>query len=243
MINKEKSVIIKRLELTGEVMNEKIQVIDFEIDNYTAKDAVKLVVSYMDTEPVNVVEMVTMNTIGKFQEDETAGELFRSFDIALASDKGILEAAGVKDERRLKEVDELLFIKMVMRLLHKNSARVFLLAENDADLQKLEVYMQEDYSNIQVIGKATMEEQGDSDDNILNIVNGAEAQCVLSALPSPLEEHFIYRNKSLLNARVWLGFGNLLDELKKEKTGFQKVKEFIMRQLLKKEMAKKGENA
>jgi N-acetylglucosaminyldiphosphoundecaprenol N-acetyl-beta-D-mannosaminyltransferase len=224
-------------------MNEKIQVLGLGIDNLTAKDAVKRVVSYMETEPVNVVEMVTMNTLGKFQQDETAAELFEHFDIALASDKGILEAAGVTDERRLKEVDELLFIKMVMRFLHKNSSRVFLLAEDVADLQKLEMYMQEDYSNVQVVGTATMEENAASDDMLLNLVNGAEAECILSALPSPVEEQFIFRNQALVNARVWLGFGNLLDELKKEKTGFMKVKEFIIRQFLKKEMAKKGENA
>ena len=224
-------------------MNEKIQVLDLKIDNLTAKDAVKRVVSYMETEPVSVVEMVTMNTLGKFQQDVTAQELFENFDIALASDKGILEAAGETDERRLKEADELLFIKMVMRFLHKNSARVFLLTEDEADLQKLEMYMREDYSNIQVIGKATMEENGASDDMLLNLVNGAEADCILSALPSPVEERFIFKNKLLVNARVWLGFGNLLDELKKEKTGIQRVKDFILRQLLKKEMAKKGENA
>ncbi len=224
-------------------MDEKIQVLDLQIDNLTAKDAVKRVVSYMETEPVSVVEMVTMNTLAKFQQDETAKELFDHFDIALASDKGMLEAAGETDERRLKEVDELLFIKMVMRFLHKNSARVFLLAEDEADLQKLEMYMREDYSNIQVVDKATMQENAASDDMLLNLVNGAEAECILSALLSPIEEQFICRNKSLVNAKVWLGFGNLLDELKKEKNAFQKFKEFILRQLLKKEMAKKGENA
>ncbi len=224
-------------------MNEKIQVLGLGIDNLTAKDAVKRVVSYMETEPVSVVEMVTMNTLGKFQQDETAKELFERFDIALASDKGILEAAGVTDERRLREVDELLFIKMVMRFLHKNSIRVFLLAEDVADLQKLEMYMEEDYSNVRVVGMATMEENAASDDMLLNLVNGAEAECILSALPSPVEEQFIFRNQALVNAKVWLGFGNLLDELKKEKTGFMKVKEFIIRQFLKKEMAKKGENA
>ena len=224
-------------------MNEKIQVLGLEIDNLAAKDAVKRVVSYMETEPVSVVEMVTMSTLGKFQQEDMAAELFANFDIALASDRGMLEAAGETDERRLKEVDELLFIKMVMRFLQKNSARVFLLAENISDLQKLEKYMQEDWFNIQVIGKATMEDNAESDDMLLNLVNGAEAECILSALPSPMEEHFVFRNKLLVNARVWLGFGNLLDELKKEKTAFQRVKEFILRQLLKKEMAKKGENA
>jgi len=224
-------------------MNEQIKVLGLRIDNYAAKDAVKHVMSYLGTEPVNVVEMITMNTIGKFQQDETAGELFDAIDIALAGDKGILQAAGVKDERRLKEVEELLFIKMIMRVLHKNSAKVFLLAEDNQDLQKLEMYMHEDYANIQVIGKATMEESSISDDKLLNLVNGAEAECILSALSSPTEEYFVCRNKALINARVWLGMGNMLDELKKEKSTFQKLKEFILRQLLKKEMEKKGGNA
>lgn len=224
-------------------MNGKIQVLGLEIDNYSAKDAIKCVMSYMSTEPVNVIEMVTMNTLGKFQQEENAGELFANFDIALASDKGILQAAGVKDERQLKEVEELLFIKMVMRYLHKNSVKVLLLAESAADLQKLETYMQEDYANIQVIETATLEENGASDDMLLNLVNGAEVECVLSALPSPIEEQFICRNKALVNARVWLGLGNLLDEMRKHKNAFQKFKEFVLRQILKREMAKKGENA
>lgn len=244
MINKKQSVIIKKLGMyTGEVMNEKIQVLGLEINNFAAKDAIKHVVSYMETEPINVIEMVTMNTLAKFQDDESAAQLFETFDIALASDKGILQAAGVTDERQLKETEELLFIKMVMRYLHKNSARVLLLAETEADLQKLETYMREDYENIQVLAMATMDEQGNSDDMLLNLINGAEVDCILSALPSPMEERFISRNKMLLNARIWLGLGNLLDEMKREKHIFEKIKEFVLRQILKKEMAKKGENA
>ncbi len=224
-------------------MNEKIEVLGLQMNNLNAKEALKTVMSYMETEPANVIEMVTMNTIAKFQGMESSDEVFGSIDLALASDKGILQAAGITEERQLKEVDDLLFIKMALRYFHKNSVRVFLLAETAEDLQKLEVYMEEDYANIQVVEKATMEEQGTSDDMLLNLINGAEAVCVLSALPSPMEEQFISRNKLLVNARVWLGLGNLLDEMKKEKTAFQKVKEFVLRQLLKKEMAKKGENA
>ena len=224
-------------------MEDKIQVLGLEIDNYSAKEAMKLLMGYMGTEPVNVIEMVTMNTLGKFQQDEEANTLFSSFDLALASDKGILQAAGVKEERHLKEADELLFIKMVMRYLHKNSTRVLLLAENLTDLEKLEGYIKEDYANIQVVEASTLEENGVSDDKLLNLVNGAEADCILSTLSSPTEEQFVCRNKLLINARVWLGFGNLLGEIRKQKTLFQKVKESVLRQILKREMEKKGENA
>ena len=71
-------------------MNDKIEVLGLGINNFTAKNAMKCVVSYMETEPVNVIEMITMNTIAKFQGDEAAKEIFETFDIALASDKGIL---------------------------------------------------------------------------------------------------------------------------------------------------------
>jgi len=224
-------------------MEEKFHVLGLEINNLTAKDAMKNVMSYMETEPVNVIEMVTMKTVSSFQGVEGAEQIFESFDITLASDKGMLEAVGIQEERRLKDVEELLFIKMVMRYLHKNRFRVLLLAETQTDLQKLERYMQEDYENIQIIETATMEEQGTSDDMLLNLVNGAEVDCVLSVLPSPSEEQFIYRNKSLVNVRIWLGLGNLLDEMKQKKSGFRRVIEFLFRQFWKKEIAKKGENA
>lgn len=224
-------------------MRDKIQVLGIEIDNYSAKEAVKRMMFYMETEPVNVIKMVTMSTLAIFQQDEEIGVLFQDIDLALVGDKGILQAAGVTEERRLKEVEELLFIKMVMRYLHKNTARVLLLAESAVDLEKLEGYMHKDYPNIQIVEKAILSEQSSSDDKLLNLVNGAEADCILSTLSSPMEESFVCRNKSLINAHVWLGFGNLLGEMRKQKTIYQKIKEFVLRQILKNEMAKKGENA
>ena len=224
-------------------MNEKFEVLGLQIDNLFAKDALKHVVSYVKTEPLSIVELITMNTLGKYQEIENLSDVFENVDLTLASDKGILQAAGIRDERRIKEANELLFLKLVMKYLHKNSVKVFLLAETALDLQKLAYYIQEDYEHIQIIETATIETQGASDDMLLNQINGAEVDCVLSALPSPMEEQFVSRNKLLINARLWLGLGNLLDEMKNKKSGFRKVKEFVLRQLLKKEIAKKGENA
>lgn len=224
-------------------MNEKIQVLSLELDNLSAKDAMKRVVEYMGTEPVNIIEMVTMHTLGTFQQEEEAQQVFDAFSLALAGDKGMLQAAGVNEERRLREVEELLFVKMVMRYLHKSSAKVFLLARTGTDLEKLDAYVREDYANIQIVGIANMEEHAVSDDMLLNLVNGAEADCVLSALPSPLEEKFVSRNKLLINARIWLGFGQLLGEMRKNKNLFRRVKDTVLRQILKQEMAKKGENA
>ena len=127
-------------------MNENIQVLDIQLNNITVKDAMKCVMSYMETEPVSVIEMVTMNTLARFQDAEGTDDIFRQFDLVLASDRGILEAAGVTEEPYLKEADDLLFIKMVMKYLHRNDTRVILLAQSQSDLEKLEQYVEENYS-------------------------------------------------------------------------------------------------
>lgn len=224
-------------------MNEKIQISDLTIDNYTAKDAMKRVVEYLNTEALNVVEMITLSTLGEVANQEELQRQISEFDITFAGDNAILQAAGVEDARRLRDSESVLFVKMAMRFLHKNHLRVFLLAENTETLQKLRGHIEEEYASMEIVETATMEEHGMSDDMILNRVNGVETDCIISILPSPMQENFIIRNKSLLNARLWLGFGNWFSKMENEHSVFGKIKKLLVRQILKKEIAKKGGNA
>lgn len=224
-------------------MNEKIQISDLIIDNYTAKDAMKRVVEYMNIEALNIVEMITLSTLGEVANQEELQRQISEFDITFAGDNAILQAAGVEDARRLRASEPLLFVKLAMHFLHKNRSRVFLLADNVNELQKLRQSVTEEYASIQIVGTATMEENGTSDDMILNLINGVEADCIISILPSPTQENFIIRNKSLLNARLWLGFGNWFEKIKTEHSFVGKIKKMLAKQILKREIAKKGGNA
>lgn len=242
MKNKEKFGIIKRLgrEQSGEIMNEKLQILDLEIDNCTAKYAMKKVVEYMKTEPINIIEMLTLNSFGKFQDKDELKQQMQEFDLIFAGDKGLLEAAGIKDDRRLSEVESLLFVKMFMKFLHRNGTRVFLLAQHNSLLDEIKQHIEEQYSNIQIVEAVAMEEQGISDDLVLNYINGAEADCILATLSSPQQEEFILRNRMLLDSRIWLGLGTDLKDLRKGKTRFQKLKKLLIRYVLKKEIEKRG---
>lgn len=236
--NKKKFGIIKKLgrNQSGEIMNEKIRILDLEIDNCTAKYAMKKVVECMKTEPLNIIEMLTLNSIKKFQDETELKQQMKEFDLIFAGDKGLLEAAGIQDDRRLNEIESFLFIKMCMKFFHRNGTRVFILAEQESFLNEIKQHMEEEYPNIQIVETATMEEHGISDDMILNRINGAEADCILSALSSPRQEEFILRNRLLLNSRIWLGLGTELRELREGKTRFRKWKDLLTRYVLKKEI-------
>ena len=222
---------------TGEIMQEKVQVLGIELDNCSTKEGMKRVVDYMQMERMNVVEMITMNTVAHFQAIEDEKNVFQTFDLVLPSDRGILQAVGIEDERRLKEVDEFLFIKMVIRYLQKNGIRVFLLSQSEISRLQMEKYIEEEFENLNIVASTSLEERMSSDD-IFNLINGSEVECVLSTLMSPVEEYFISRNRSMINARIWLGFGALLNDMKKEKKGWEKIVQRIYRRILKKEVEK-----
>ena len=44
-------------------MNEKMNVLDVQLDDCTAKDAMKIIAEYMQTEELNTVDIVTVDTL------------------------------------------------------------------------------------------------------------------------------------------------------------------------------------
>ena len=218
-------------------MNEKIKVLGVSINHYTAKEAMKKVMEYMETEPINVIEMVTMNTLSQLLNKEEKPYI-DEFDLTFAGDKSILEAAGVTDSKYLNEAKTLLFVKMVMRFLHKSHKKVFLLAEDEEALAELREYVTGKYSGIVISETATMEEHWKSDDMIVNRINGAETDCIFAALPSPLQEEVILRNRTLLNARIWFGMGTGLKERRRTGFGRRRLKAFFTQHIVKKKIEK-----
>ncbi len=219
-------------------MSDKIKVLGVSIDHYTAKEAMKKVMEYMGTEPINVIEMVTMNTLSQLLNQEEQKAYIEEFDLTFAGDKSILEAAGVTDSKYLNEVKTLLFVKMVMRFLHKSHKKVFLLAEDEEALEELKQYVEGKYSGIVISETATMTEHGKSDDMIVNRINGVENDCIIAVLPSPLQEKVILRNRTLLNARIWFGMGTELKERRRTGFGKQRLKAFFTQRIVKKKIEK-----
>ena len=123
--------IIEKLEViyAGENMDSKIRVLDVDIDQCSAKEAMKKAMSYLETEPVSVIETATVEGLMQVDDMPSVKEAVSKFDLVLAGDKTILEAADITDRKFLQETEGQVFLKMFMRYLHKNHKRVYLLVE------------------------------------------------------------------------------------------------------------------
>lgn len=217
-------------------MNEKINVLDVNIDSCTAKEAMKETIAFLESEPVSVIDVVSVDGLMQMNDLSELKARMNEFDLVLPGEKLILEAA---EEARLpKEIDIKLYLKMFMRYLHKNHKRMYLLVESEEDGQEAFRYMQRTYSGIQLVGLAKVSAEGRADDMLVNAINGSEVDCILSALSVPLQEDFIAKNRNLLDARVWVGVGNRMFSDHRQGLGHGKLAKFLLSHIFKREMEK-----
>lgn len=220
-------------------MGGRINVLDIDIDNFTAKEAMKEFVDSMQSEPISVIEMVTADSI--MQMDETPdlkGEV-GYFDLVLAGDTTILESADIAEKKCLREIQERTFLKMLLRYINKNHKRVYLLVESEEEGQEFLRFLEYHYRGAQIGGMAKVSAKDRADDMIVNAINGADVDCVISAMSSPLQEDFVTKNRSVLNANVWLGIGKGILPLNKTGAMQSRFAQFVVKKVFQKEMEKR----
>lgn len=220
-------------------MNHKESVLDIEFDNHTAKEAMQKVMEYMQTEPLNIVEMINADVLVKSKDNENLKSNIAQADLVLAEEISVLELAEVTDRKKLQETGSHLFVKMLLRFFHKNHSRIFVLAESLEEQSHFIECLGEYYEGIQIVGKEVVPDDSSMDDMILNNINGVEVDCVVALLHAPLQQSFVARNRILLNARMWLGLGKNAQLLQNKKKDKKMFREFFTRRLLKREVERK----
>ena len=202
-------------------MNEKINILNIELYQTSAKAAMQKVVQYMESDSINTVEIITMDMLLKGKDMPGWKEAVESLNLVLPGETEILEAAGVREKTLLRDTAGQVFLKMFLRYIQRNKKRVFL----------VESAIREHDRKLILAGRGVLPPDGAGIEQVINAVNGAETDCIFSLLPSPEQELLIQRNSALLNARVWFGCGSVLKEIymKKQKKG--KLQRFLRRKV------------
>ena len=192
-------------------MTDNIEVMGIRLDCLTAKETMIRAMQFMEKDSVDIIEILSMDVLMKNSEDEQWKKLADGLDLALPGDPEILKAADIGDRIRLKETENRTFFRLFMKYLQKNQKKVFLLAETEEKLNKIEEALARYEGGLRLTGSGLLGDDG-REENVINEINGTETDCILSVLTPPYQEQFIMRNKPLLNAKVWLGCGAVFTE-------------------------------
>ena len=174
-------------------MEEKIEVLGVRLDCLTAKETMLRAIQFMENDPVDTIEIMTMDCLMNNQEDEPWISRVKDFKLVLPGEVEILEAAEVHDRVKLKETENRIFLKMFMKYLQKNQKRIYLLADTEEEIVQAENAIRHYNRGIRVSGHACLDPGGNREEEVVNDINGTETDCVLSVLSSPYQESFISR--------------------------------------------------
>lgn len=186
-------------------MNNIVQVLNIQIHNIKTARAMKQVQQYLQSESLNTIEIVSMDTLLRAEEELKLQESVNRFDLIIPGDKEILKAAGITNAAALHDAENGVFWNNLARMLDKRKTKIYLLTDSEAELQRISEYIQKHYHGIRVRGQGILAEDTLSDELVVNNINAAGVDCVLGFLTSPVREYFVTDNHALLNAKVWVG--------------------------------------
>ncbi|MDD2979491.1 MAG: WecB/TagA/CpsF family glycosyltransferase [Hespellia sp.] len=177
-------------------MDKKVKIFDIEIDKYTKKQAVKKLIEFVESDGLNIVDFINMDTLSKGQEIPELRDAVKVFDMVLPGDAAVLQAMGADEEE-----SPLTEFFQYMRKRHK---KVFVVAQTEESLAICLSQIREQHA-LPVAGGAILPSEIEQEEGLINEINAAVPDCVLAAVPSPLQEAFIIRNYTTMNTRMWIG--------------------------------------
>ena len=219
-------------------MEDKIEVLGIRMDCLTAKETMLQAMRFMEDDPVDTIEIMTMDSLMNNQEDETWTARAKEFKLVLPGEAEILEAAEIHDRVKLKETENRIFLKMFMKYLQKNQKRIYLLADTEEELSRAENAIRHYNRGIRISGHACLDPVDSREEEVVNDINGTETDCVLSVLSSPYQESFISRNKTLLNTRLWFGCGPMLSRSYDDRKVLQQIRHFFRKTMFRRQVEK-----
>ncbi len=190
-------------------MNTKINVLGVELDNYRVDDALALVHEYMQNDRLNTIGIVTMQMLMLAGEDEQWKTYMKDLDMSIIGETEILAAAGIEQDGTLyEEVEANEFVARLFWYLIQRQGRVFVLGETENEVDSLEKYLQETYPGLAMAGSAVVESLDETGvDSLLNEINSATADVIVSGLKGTLQDKFVMDNRSKISAKIWLSLG------------------------------------
>lgn len=193
-------------------MIKKIEILGMQIDNFTVREAMLRLDTYMSSTVLNIIETVSMRRLILAAENETVRECINSADLSVIGEKEILSETGNALVQRTREVVNKDFMYELLKRAADNGRRVCLIAETKAQTEKMQEFFTAAQGNFVSVGNYALEDCTADADFLVNELNTLTPDIIISSLPSPEEEMFLTAHKDNINANVWYGVGKDYDK-------------------------------
>ena len=210
-------------------MIKQIQILGMTFPNYSLRDELQLAQEALRSERLCMFLTMSMQSLMKVSSSGSEEE--KSFveqaDLIVVEDPEILSVAGITSNQRIREASDHLFFAELMKRLQRGQQQIYLVASKNAALEKIKEILGERYEKLHIVGQYSIEEYPEDLDRMINEINSAAPDVILSVMPTPGQEEFLMKNRSKLLAKLWYGLGENYNLLLEKKGFGWKMKRLI----------------
>lgn len=199
-------------------MIKKIDVSGIQLDNYTVREAIMQVETYLSNDVLNTIESVSMKMLMEAETDSIVKEALSTMDLTVIGEKEILQAVDAATMQRVQETKTNDFTFEFFKRVERNKKSIFLVGQTDVKLALVKEELLDKFPKLLFVGEYAVENCVGDLEGVINNMNALAPDVILSVLPTPLQEHFLMDHKDKMNANIWYGVGEV--EWHKEKCGF-----------------------
>lgn len=191
-----------------------MHLLGMDFKDCSVKEAMHLVDSFLAGPGVSTVSFLSMDSCLEASDDESLKAQLQAMDLCVPATSDILEAAGIAGHSRSKEVEESKFCKELLKKLSNEKRSVFVLAGTEDEARDFADQIKGNASGINIVGSYFYENASEKADMIVNEINAAFPDVIISKFSSLLQDKFLFEQKTRLNAKVWVSLreGFLPDE-------------------------------
>lgn len=188
-------------------MTKKIEILGMSIDNYTVRESTLQLDTFLSSAGFNMIETVTVEKILMAAENPMVRDCIRQADLTMIDERELLPAKGQETEQRIREINNNDFLYEMIRRVVRDQKRIFLLAMTRAKAEEMQSFFIRENDRIKISGSYSVDQCETDPDTIVNEINSATPDMVISSMTSPYEEEFILEHKDKLDIRLWFGLG------------------------------------
>ncbi len=191
-------------------MGEIVDIMGLSVNTVSERELKGLVQSYMMSEAINVIYMVSVGTLKSAAEDpEYRRDAVSEADLVLPAEDIVFN--GVPRKKTRGAIDDYRSLIKIIGELCKNK-KVYVIGENQKDTELFIQLFAGRSPEADMCGMYSMD-AGYSDESVINDINTRVPDVLLLMFKSPELENWIAENKSKLNAKLLVGVGNISEDI------------------------------
>ncbi len=187
----------------GEGM-QKYTILGIKLYDYGAREALRNTDSFLHNGALNTIAYISSSNLAQASKDEQLRECLEAVDMTICTEPDVLEAAGIAGRNRIREIDEKVYLRELLKKFGRNRNSVYLLADTHDNLEVLGEIISEYQDNLLIRGCGAYEDFGNQPERLVNALNDLAPDVVISRMPWPEDLYLMHDYGHFVNAELWV---------------------------------------